>query len=385
MLRKGDPQATITIIGNEPHPLYNRVALPRVLKLRTPPERIIIRDGEFHRENRLDLLLETTVTHVDTKAQVVSTDRSQEIPYDALLVASGGRPNPLTVPGAAGTQSIYNFQSLDDTTALMARMHEVQQVVAVGGSYIAYEIAEAARARGLDVTWLIRGPRFLRRILDEEGGSLADRIARDAGVDVRYGEEVAEVHAQQDSVHAVTTTGGERIACELLGVGVGLTLNTEFLRDTAVETRYGIVTNEYMETTVPAVYGAGDVAEFYDVAIGRHHTMGTWNNAAAHGRVCAANMLGERRIYTEVPYYTSTLFDSTMAVVGTTPEDRPDLESLTRTDLPARLYRRLFFFEDRLVGAVLIGDIRTRRHLMNFIKSREAVSPSDREKLIMSS
>ena len=89
--------------------------------------------------------------------------------------------------------------------------------------------------------------------------------------------------------------------------------------------------------------------------------MGTWNNAAAHGRTAAVNMMGGRQVYAEVPYYTSTMFESQMAAIGTTPDVRPDLETISWADLDARLYRRLFFLEGRLAGAVLIGDIRVRR------------------------
>ena len=383
-LRKADPQASITIIGNEPYPLYNRIALFPVLKLRTPPERIIIRSLDYHREHRLDLLLETNATHVDVDQRIVSTEPGGDRPYDALLVASGGRPSPLQVPGAEGTYGIHNYQSLDDTKGIMARMLESRQMVVVGGSYIAYELASAARSRGLEVTWLIRGPHFVRRILDPEGGALVDRIARDAGVDVQYGEEVARVQAKNGVIQAVTTTGGRSIPCDLLGVGIGLIPNTNFLEGTPVEVQQGVVVNQYLETGAPGVYGAGDVAEFYDTYVNRHHLMGTWNNAAAHGRLAAANMLGGRQSYSEVPYHTSTLFDTTMAVVGTTPDVRPDLEfeSLIHVDSAARLYRRLFFLEGRLVGAALIGDIRARRQLTDRIRSRERIAPAERAKLL---
>jgi NAD(P)H-nitrite reductase large subunit len=167
-------------------------------------------------------------------------------------------------------------------------------------------------------------------------------------------------------------------------VGIGLTLRTEFLRETPVTLGRlkGVQTNEYLETGVPDVYAAGDVAEFFDVYIGSHNQMGTWNNAAAHGRTAAVNMLGGRQVYAEVPYYTSTMFESQMAAIGTTPDVRPDLETISWADLDARLYRRLFFLEGRLAGAVLIGDIRVRRQLMEIIKSRAVIEPGEREKLL---
>ncbi len=93
-------------------------------------------------------------------------------------------------------------------------------------------------------------------------------------------------------------------------------------------------------------------------------------------------MLGGRQAYAEVPYYTTTMFESQMAAVGTMPETRPDMEALSRVDMNARIYRRLFFLEGRLAGAVLIGDIRVRRQLMDLIKSRQVVPPEERQKLL---
>jgi NAD(P)H-nitrite reductase large subunit len=383
-LRKADASARITILADEPYPLYNRIALPRVLKQTTLPERTIIRQVAWHAQNDIDLRLETTVAAVDTAGKTLVTTAGAELPYDKLLIASGGTPNHLRVPGAAGVGGIYNFQTLDDTKAILARTQSARAAVTLGGSFIAYELTEAFRHRNIPTTWLVRGPRFLHRIIDEGGGDVVDRLAREVGVDTHYGEQAAEVLSEGEEVAGVITESGERFQSDLLGVGIGLTLRTEFLQGTPVTLGRlkGVQTNEYLETGVPDVYAAGDVAEFFDVYIGSHNQMGTWNNAAAHGRTAAVNMLGGRQVYAEVPYYTSTMFESQMAAIGTTPDVRPDLETISWADLDARLYRRLFFLEGRLAGAVLIGDIRVRRQLMEIIKSRAVIEPGEREKLL---
>jgi NAD(P)H-nitrite reductase large subunit len=381
-LRKGDAQARIVVVGDEPYPLYNRVALPNVLKGKTQPERTIIRQIPWHEQNRIELQLQTTVTRVDTTTKVVTTADGRDFPYDKLLIASGGRPNPLRAPGADGVGGIYNFQTLDDTKALVARAERSRTAVAVGGSFISYELAEGFRHRNLDVHWLIRGPRFLHRITDEDGGALVDLLARQVGVQPHYGVSVAEVHSEAGEVTGVTDTSGARYECQMVGVGVGLTLRTEFLKNTPVQVNAGVQTNEYLETTVPDVYAAGDVAEFYDPYVETHNQMGTWNNASSHGRVAASNMLGQHQAYDEVPYYTSTMFESQMAAIGSTPDVRPDMETLSRVDMNAHVYRRLFFWEGRLAGAVLIGDIRVRRQLMEVIRSRRVVPPEERQQLV---
>lgn len=381
-LREGDPQARIVLIAAESYPLYNRVALPRLLKNDIPERRVFIRSVEWHEQNRIELKLGTRVISVDVDEQSVLTDLGEEFSYDKLLIATGGTPRTLPVPGG-DLDNIHTFQTFDDTKKLIRQIEQSERAVTVGGSYIAYELTEGFRSRGLKVTWLIRGNRFLRRILDEEGGALVDLIARSHGVQLIYGEEVARVNGVDGRAHEVVTTEGKKLPVDIVGVGLGLRYNTGFLENTPVKVNRGVVTNEYLETNVPNVYAAGDVAEFFDVVINTHNIMGTWNNAQLHGRVAARNMLGDRTPYIAVPTYSTTMFDSTMSVMGITPEVHPNLESSVRVNLRERTYRKLFFLENRLVGAVLIGEMKGRRDLLDLIKKKvEAPTRADKEALL---
>ena len=300
-----------------------------------------MRTPEVHAEKGIKLLVNTLISALDTDARVATAADGQTFPYDRLLIATGGRPNPLPAPGATSdVKGIYNFQYWDDAAAIRERITTARHAVVVGGSYIAYELAEAYRHHGLAVTWLIRGSRFLRQVLDEDGGALVDDIARAAGVDIHYGGEVKEVHSQGGQVCGVTTTTGEYIPCDMIGVGLGVKMNVDFLKGTPIEVRGGIVTSEYLETNVDDVFAAGDVAEFFDVSIGLHNQMGTWNNSVSHGRIAGANMLGERKFYNDVPMYSTGLFDSRIRVMGLTPANVPDLESWESLDAANHNYPR---------------------------------------------
>jgi NAD(P)H-nitrite reductase large subunit len=385
MLRKNDVACEIDLITNEPYPLYNRVSLPRFLQGVLTEEKVMIRNRAWHEQQRINLMTETMVQRIDAEERVVYTDKGQALRYDALLVATGGWANPLRVPGAAGTRHIYNFVTLDDTKEIIARTQESTTAVAVGGSFIAYELAEGMNVRGLHVTWLIRGPRWLRYNLDEEGGALVDGIARKHNVDIIYGEEIREVIPANGVPGAVVTTSGRQIPADMIGVGLGLTLNTRVLAGTGVETRSGVVVNEYLETNVPGIYSAGDVAEFYDPVLGRHHTMGTWDNAAAHGRVVAQNMAGAHEPYVDVPTYTSPLFNTTIAFSGSPEANNPDLTSIARTTIDDKgnpAYRKFFFRDDQIVGAIFIGGTKGRKTTGKLIKANTRfVTPEEKETL----
>jgi NAD(P)H-nitrite reductase large subunit len=382
-IRKTDAEGEITLLTNEPYPLYNRVALPPFLRDEAKREKVFLRTPEQHAQKGIKLLVNTPIVALNTLERVATAADGQTFPYDRVLIATGGRPNPLPAPGAGpDVQGIYNFQYWDDATAIRERINTARHAVVVGGSYIAYELAEAYRHHGLAVTWLIRGPRFLRRVLDEDGGALVDDIARSAGVDIRYGAEVAQVHSKDGQVCGVNTTTGEYLQCDTIGVGLGVKMNVDFLKGTPITVRGGVVTNEFLETNVQDVFAAGDVAEFFDVSIGLHNQMGTWNNSVSHGRIAGANMLGERKFYNDVPMYSTGLFASRIRVMGLTPENVPDLESWEHLDAPNRNYQRLFFKDGRLVGGVLIGDIKMQTRIIQMIQARQVTPEADRGKLL---
>lgn len=380
-LRRGDPDAEITLVTDEPYPLYNRIALPPFLKQKVTEQKVMIKSEAWHTDLRIALRRGIRIVSVDTGARVAVTADGDELAYDGLLVATGGRSHPLTVPGA-NVAGVYNFQTLDDARAIDERIAASRHAVVVGGSYIAYELTEAFRSRGLEVTWLMRGPWFLRRILDAEGGQLVDDIAASHGVNVIHGEEIAEVCSRNGEICGVQTTTGRYLDADILGVGIGIARNVELLDGTDVQIRQGIVTDCCLRTNVPGVFAAGDVAEFQDPTLECSYTMGTWDNATNHGKVVAANMLGGEQPYLEVPTYSTTLFHSRIAAMGATPDVVPADEALSAIDTNAQTYRRLFFKGDRLIGAVLIGERRGRQRLIELIESRASIPSAERSKLL---
>ena len=385
-LRKNDANCSIHLLTNEPYPLYNRVSLPRFLQGVIVEQKVMIRDHAWHEQRNIQLVTETLVTEVNTEERVIVTDKGQHFPYDALLIATGGWANPLRVPGAEGVKHIYNFVTLDDTKTIIERMQESRTALAYGGSFISYELCDGFAVRKLDTVWLMRGPYWLRNALDPDGGEVVDNIAKKFGVEVIHGDEIAEVIPKNGVPSYVKTRKGKEIQADMIGIGLGITLNTHLLTSTPIEVRNGIVVNEYLETNIPGVYAAGDVAEFFDAAISRHHTMGTWDNAMAHGRLVGANMAGGHQAYLDVPTYTSPLFDVNIAVVGTAESNNPELSTLARREPGEKgneNYRKLFFRENKLVGVLMIGSPKGRKKLVEIVKNQQVLETvAEREALL---
>jgi NAD(P)H-nitrite reductase large subunit len=384
-LRKNDPNCSIHLLTNEPYPLYNRVSLPRFLQGVIVEQKVMIRDFAWHEQRNIQLLTETFVTGVNTDERVVVTDKGQYLPYDALLVATGGWANPLLVPGAQDAKHIYNFVTLDDTKTIIERMLESRTALAYGGSFISYELCDGFAVRKLDTTWLTRGPYWLRNCLDPNGGEVIDNIAKKFGVEVIHGDEIESVIPKNGVPSYVKTKKGREIQTDMIGIGLGITLNTSVLANTPLEIRQGVVVNEYLETNVPGVYAAGDVAEFYDSTVNEHHTMGTWDNAMAHGRIAALNMAGGQQPYLDVPTYTSPLFDVNIAVVGTAESNNPELVSVALREPGEKgneNYRKLFFRENKLVGVLMIGSPKGRKKLVEIVKNQQVLETAEREALL---
>jgi NAD(P)H-nitrite reductase large subunit len=383
-LRKLDPACSIVLFADEPYTLYNRIALPPLLRKQVAQAKVTIRDLAWHAKHSNELHHETRVTQIDA-TQKVAYAGGTGYPFDALLIATGGRPNLCDAPGAAGAHNVYNFQYMDDTLAISQQLETAKSALAVGGSFIAYELAEAFASRGVETHWLVRGPRFLRRLLDEIAGEMIDDAAKRDRVHVHYEDELASLVRSNGAVVKAITKSGLEIATDCVGVGLGLTMNTELTQGTGIRVATGILCDDRLETDVPGIFAAGDVAEFYDPIAEMNYRMGTWNNAGAHGKVVAINMAGGDERYHDVPEYSSKLFsEQTITQFGISPEYRSDLDMVRKIDREKNHYRALFFYRNRLAGVVMIGkgNRAGKRKYLDAIKSKATFPPGDWESLL---
>jgi len=365
-LRKADAEASIVIVAAERHPLYNRVALPRYLRGQVRREKVFMRTAEHSAAQNIEIHFETWATDVDLREKVVHTNRGQELKYDAILIATGGRPKPPPWPGSSEVAACLGFQTLDDTDAIIEKADASQRVL----------VSFRHKAQ---VTWIMRGPWFLRYVLDEEGGKLCRQLGEEQGVRFLTSDEVQKF-SRSNGRYTAETVNGEKVDFDVLTYGVGLDYYTEPVRN-GLELNKGIVTDSKLRTSAPDTYAAGDIAVFYDLMVERHNQMGTWDNAEAHGKVAARNMAGADEDFFDVPTYTTTMFGSTLAVMGVTPDVQPGLESVRTFSFEEKFYRKLFFKDDRLVGAIMIGPPKGRKKLIEIMRSRQKIERPRQELL----
>ena len=382
-LRKANAQCQITLITDEPYPLYNRISLPPYLKKKIPLQKVFLRTVEAHKTKfNIDLMLETRVTAVNPTDKTVLLHTCDELPYDKLLIATGGAPNKFEVLSNCGPchpeSQVGVFQYLDETNWLIERAGKSSSAIVIGASFISYELAEAFASWGLQTTWIQRGPRFLHRFFDESGGQFIDSLASKHNVRMIYNDAPANIECSCDDPQlTVTTQSGASFTADMVTNGIGLSMNTKFLHGSGIALQDGVLTNEYFETSVPDIYAAGDVAMFKDMLTGGHMRTGTWNSATAQGRAAAKNMLGGHEPFVDVVEYSSGMFDSIISVVGDiVNRDPKKLHGVSRLDEESGVYRRLIFEDTKLCAAVMVGSRKGKRQYEEIIKAGEAVATS---------
>jgi pSer/pThr/pTyr-binding forkhead associated (FHA) protein/NADPH-dependent 2,4-dienoyl-CoA reductase/sulfur reductase-like enzyme len=383
-VRKRDPDGSITIYSDDPNAAYYRAALTNYLIGELREDQLFAVPPDFYARTRVERVL-ARVSSIDTAARRITlASGGAPVAYDKLCIAAGSVPNPPPFPGN-DLAGVMTMRTMQDARAFMEdlRSGRVKRAVVIGGGPLALEWAQGLRARGAEVVYILRGRDFMGGVLDKTGSDLVASRLRAFGCDLRMEEEVAEVIGdKQGRVRAVALKhSGERIDAQLVCAAIGIRMNTGFLAGSGIEVNKGIPVDASMQTNVPGVYAAGDVAEVDDPLIGAKRGLGLWEPARLQGRVAGSNMGGGQAAYrVGVMYNATRLYDLDFAGIGRTIEAEGDG---VVTDLPKGrgtiAYRKLVIEEGVLVGAILLGhrSEHVRRHglrLRKLIADRADVS-----------
>lgn len=302
-IRESDPSGSIGMMSDEPHPPYNRPPLTKGLWKGDDPEKVVWRGTD---KIGVELLLGRRATAVNSKQKTVTDDRGNVVTYDKLLLATGGTPRRL--PTQTG-QIIY-YRTFDDYLRLRALANEQRRFVVLGGGFIGSEIAAALRIVGRDVTMLVPEAGIGARVFPADlSGFLVDYY-REQGVDVRTGEGFA------DFKDVVRTTRGKEIPADAVVAGLGIQPNVELAQQAGVRVDNGIVVDELLKTSVPDVFAAGDVANFFNPALGTRIRVEHEDNANNMGAAAGRSMAGKGSPYTHLPFFYSDLFALGYEAVG---------------------------------------------------------------------
>ncbi len=370
-IREEDPESSITVITDEGEPLYNRILIKEHAKGKLPEAPISIHDESWYDERDIDLSLNTHVTSVDVDEQVVKTHEKDDIPYDKLLVATGGTPTQLPVPNS-DADGIHHFWTFQDARAIRESAEAADDAVIVGAGLLGIDFAAVCGAQDVSGKYLMRGDSWWRYALSNEGAEIMHEGMRSKGVEPVFNSGVSEFVVDDDgAVEAAIDANGERFPCDFAGVAIGLTFNTEFLRGSGIEEDNGIIVDEYMQTNVENVYAAGDLTQFHDVLLGDRAQNGSWGSAKEQGRVAGTNMAAdEAEVFKWVSSYSITHFDFPFLSFGhpTLGEDHAE-RKYSDTE-----WRRIAFRDGKIVGGVLIGDLSPQSTFKKLMREQRVVA-----------
>jgi 3-phenylpropionate/trans-cinnamate dioxygenase ferredoxin reductase subunit len=368
----------IVIIGEEPHPPYERPPLSKeFLRGDIPTEKLFIATPEVYGERQIDLLLGARATNIDAEEHVVELAAGARIEYDKLLLATGAYPRKLDVPGN-DLVGIYELRTIDDSERIREELEPERRLVVIGAGFIGAEIAASAQMTGLDVTVIEALPVPLSRALGEEMGGIMADIHRDHGVRL-YTNEAIDRFEGESRVERVVTSSGRVIECDFVVVGVGVAPATELAEAAGLEVDNGIVVNEYCETSAPDVYACGDVANFYHPLLGHRLRVEHWSNAQNQAIAAAKSMLGKREPYVDVPWFWSDQYDLNLQYVGHA--QRWD-EVVLRGDVIGRKFTAFYVEGGKLRAALTVNrhrDIRPARELIKLGAAVESAKLKDEE------
>ncbi len=379
-IRENDPSGQITVITDEPVPLYNRVATKDLAKGDKATEDLMMHDMGFYKKHDIDLRTQTRVTEVrEAQRRVVCHDGSR-YSFDKLLIASGGTPRRLPVPNG-DADGIHTFWTLKDAERIRDAAKESEDAVVIGAGLLGIDLAVIFGKHGANTRYLMRGDRWWRQGISKEGSEIVEKGLAEIGVECIFHEEVEQFNTREGRVTECVGSSGKTYPCDTAGVAIGLHYNHEFLRGSRVKIGEGILTDEYMRTSVEDVYAAGDIAQYYDVILDRVNQNGSWASAKEQGAVAGRNMTADPEEELEefelVDTYSINHFDFFIMSVGSVLGDEKIDATYDGTD-----YRRVIFFRDRPVGAVFVGDVSQAGILRKIIGNKPDFSDRDKHALL---
>jgi nitrite reductase (NADH) large subunit len=351
-VRRGHPECEIHVVGSEPHALYNRMGISRLVYGRSAMQGLYLLPEQWYDEHQIVAWMNTVASRVDLANKRVLLATGDTIAYDRLILATGSSSSVPPVAGF-GRPGSFVMRSASDAMLIRAYAQEngCREAVVAGGGLLGLEAAHSLHELGLRVTVLERGERLLSRQIDTRASELVHAHFARIGMQVLYQAET-EALTGDDRVSGLLLKDGRTLRCDIFLGAIGIRPNAELARQAGIAVNRGVVVDDRMETSVPGVFAAGDVAE-HD---GR--TFGLWPIGAKQGEVAALNALGGNSTLTsEVPATILKGAGIDLFSVGR-PEARAGDEIIVDedTDPAAPSYRRLLISQGRAVGAIILGN-----------------------------
>jgi NAD(P)H-nitrite reductase large subunit len=367
-IRQVDKEGALTIVSDEPYPAYSRPLISKYLTGERTFEGILFRPPDFYDQNNIIFLPGKKVTHLELDHQSAQSEDGEQIAWEKLLLAVGGKP---IIPKMKGSdkRGVFTFTTLDDAKAVERFLENRRKAVVIGGGLIGISVTEALVKRGVNVIVVEMKERILNTILDQQASLMAEEVLKQAGVKIVTGHTVVEVNGRE-SVEAATLDNGDTMPCDLLLVAIGVLPRPELALDAKLEMNRGIIVDHHMATNYPNVYACGDVAEAYDFVYGENRLSPIWPNAYIGGRIAGLNMAGTTDEYPGGTAMNSLNYfgiDIASAGMPTAPNDN-DYETISKQE--GNIYQKVILKNDLIMGMIFVANIEKSGIIFGLMRDR---------------
>ena len=369
---------SITLISREDCCAYSPVLTTYYLCDRIEGKNLFIVDDGFYRNADVECVLGKEVVEVRPSEQVVALDDGRKVNYDYLLIATGASPKTLDGIDSDITKDLCYLRTIGNAKRIKELRKQAKEVVLIGGGLVSMQIADAIHSRGVRLTFVIGSRYILSQNVDEDCATIIEREieSNDEGTFL-FGRNVSKINKKNGKYHLLLDTGEELIA-DMVIVGKGVKPNTHLVKNSGIRINKGILVNERMRTNVENIYAAGDVTEGKNRITGKVEPVPNWVNACEQGRIAGLNMVGVEETFPgSVTENVTHLFGLAIAAIGMTKVKDEDkhMEELKVMDYEKKLYRKMVVSGNKLIGAVLLGDIQDMGVVRNIIVNSVDISP----------
>ena len=384
-IRNHDTTGKIFLLSEEAQGYYTRPGLAYYLTGELPESQLFpFAPADMRRLGVQQV--HARATRIDTQAHRVELQNDNPLAYDRLLVATGAAAVPVQLPGRQA-EGVVKLDSLDDANHILRLAQKQREAVVVGGGITALEIVEGLVARGVRVHYFLRGDRYWSNVLDETESRIVEHRLKEDKVHIHFQTELEEILTKGGRVIGVRTRDGRQIACSIVAVAIGVQPRKKLGVESGLKAERGLVVDEYLCSSAPDVFAAGDVAQVVDSTNGQVTLNTLWGLARDQGRIAGMNMAGKSTTYSRpVPFNVTRLACLTTTIIGKVGNGEDlDLQGIARGDsetwrqLPDAIAAQAVFDVNRLrlqivgnglVGAVVMGDQTLSQPLQNLILNK---------------
>jgi NADPH-dependent 2,4-dienoyl-CoA reductase/sulfur reductase-like enzyme len=371
-LRAAGHTGRVTLVGTENHPPYERPPLSKeLLSGAIEHAKTYLYPETFYAEKDIGLRLSTTVGAIDRKNQRLDLGNGETLPYDALLLTTGARARKLPLPGGDG-QRVFYLRDIADSLALREKLTDGVRIAVIGAGFIGLEVAATARKRGAQVTVLELAPQPLARVAAPELGEYLATLHRAKGVDLRTGVKVTAIEDTGNDLR-ILLDGSAPVIADYAAIGIGAQPNVELASAAGIETRDGIIVDQFGRSSDPAIFAAGDVTRHLNPLLGRHVRLEAWQNAQNQGIAVAKIIAGGEQAFSEVPWFWTDQYETNLQMAGA--PDKWD-RVIVRGEITDPGFTLFQLLDGKVVATVTVNNARDMRFGRMLIQNGKIVDPA---------